>query len=190
MFVCEDTRQDLGVCSNFESRIRYRYGLLRADDFADSTVNRRADIAAEQVAEGLEPRFGNRSVEAIRIAAGNGVDDAAQHRFIRRKLGDSPRELRQFRHGDLGIGRPAHLHATQNAQLDPDPLADQFTLRDHLETLQNPSKCIRVIGLECCDRGSEGAGILSKATDGVGLRDELTHSALLQSHVAHDGFLL
>ena len=89
----------------------------------------------------------------------------------------------------MSTRRPTHLHATQNATFDPDPLADQLTLRKHFETLQDPAKRVGVVGVERRDQGGKGAAVLGDLANDVGLRGELTDGALLQSGVAHDAFL-
>ena len=122
---------------------------------------------------------------AFGVAAGNGVDNAAEHRLVRRQLAKSARELGQFGQHELGIQGPAHFNTTQPAQLDPDPLANQLTAREQFQTLENPAKRVRIVGLERCERGGKGAEL----ADGVGLRGELADGVLLESEVAHDGFL-
>jgi hypothetical protein len=63
-------------------------------------------------------------------------------------------------------------------------------LRNDFETLQDPTECIRVIGLECRECGGEGAGVLSELADGVGLRGELADGILLQSLVMASSSLI
>jgi len=149
----------------------------------------RTDIAANEVAETLQLHFRDCRLVAFGVATGHGVDDAAQHRLVRRQLAESAREVVQFGHRDLGIQGPAHFKTTQPAQLDPDPFADQLTAREQFKTLENPAKRVRIVGLERRDCGGEGACVLRELADGVGLRGELADSGLLQSKVAHDGFL-
>ena len=129
------------------------------------------------------------SLVAVGVAAGNGVDNAAQHRFVQRQPAECARELGQFGHRDLGIQRLAHFDATQPAQLDPDPFADQLTTREQFKTLENPAKRVGIVELEGRDHGGKGASVLSEFADGVGLRGELANSVLLQSEVAHDRLL-
>ena len=99
------------------------------------------------------------------------------------------RELGQTGHGDLGIRRPAHLHAAQPTQLDADPFADQLASRKQFKTLENPGERVRIVGLERRDYGGEGAGVLGELAHCIGLRGKLADSVLLQNDGAHDGFL-
>ena len=121
----------------------------------------------------MQLHFRDCRLVTVGVATGNGVDDAAQHRFVRRQLAQSARKLRQLGQLDLGIQGPAHFNTTQPAQLDPDPFADQLTARKQFKTLENPAKRVRIVGLERRECGGKGACVFSELADGVGLRGEL-----------------
>jgi len=80
----------------------------------------------------------------VPIATGHGVDDTAQERFVGAELYDGAHKLRQIGQGNTFPRRPADFEAAQRTELDLDPFADEFALREQFEALQNPAQRRRI----------------------------------------------
>ena len=65
-------------------RLRHMHRLRRADNLADAAVYYRVDPMTQQIAEFAELEFGDGRPVLLTVAAGDGIDNAAQQPFIGR----------------------------------------------------------------------------------------------------------
>jgi hypothetical protein len=122
---------------------------------------------AQQLAEIVEFQLRDRGSVIVSVSARDGVNHAAQERFVGREFYDRPRELLQVRDRLVLPRYPADLNASQHAYFDPHPLADQFAIRKHFKAFQDPTESIGVLCLESGYNGGKPAAILGKPSNGI-----------------------
>jgi hypothetical protein len=121
--------------------------LWGADNFADPAVDNRIDPMTQEITILAGVEFGDGGPIVLSVAAGDGIDHAAQQPFIERELHDGARELLQIGEFDP-FREAADLPASQHTSLDPHPLAYQFAVGQQLEAAQDPSRCVMRITLQ------------------------------------------
>jgi len=141
-----------------------------ADDFADFAVPDGADPGANEMTEFAQLKLLDCSLVFACISATDRIDHAAQEGFIGGEAHGGAGKL--FKAGNFCVypERAANLVTSQDTQLDPQPIADQFAIGKHFEPLQNPTESVGIAGLECCNHGGESTTILGETADRVGLR--------------------
>jgi len=156
-----------------------------ADQRANPLVADRADPAADEVAERLQPVLGQQLVVDVGITARDSVDQPADDTLVPAEPDECAGEGRHGGNLGIGSGRPADLDAAKHAQLDAQPLADQLAIRIELEPVEHPANSLAVLGLEGRDHRGKGTGILGQPCDGVRLRCEARRSCLRRARVKH-----